>query len=263
MAVHYAISGQRALITAAANVFEFPVPTPCSLSRLGLRISSANGSGDAVFEVRVNGATIYADPLDRPKILLGETTGEVLPAEALVAGDLVAVDLVTVPAGGLSGLYVTIDLDDELSLVNAVSIQGVNIDATPPTEGQVLVFDGTDWIPGAPPALYAVYVALLTQVTTGDPSAGELQNSIGAIVWTRDDVGVYIGTLAAAFPTDRTVVIITPSTALTLIAATVDASEDFLTLTVQDASAAFVPFDDALLNTMIEIRVYPVVIPPD
>lgn len=48
------------------------------------------------------------------------------------------------------------------------------------------------------------YVAVMTQSGTDAPSATVLENSIGDIVWTRQNAGVYIGTLAGAFTPDKT-----------------------------------------------------------
>jgi hypothetical protein len=53
---------------------------------------------------------------------------------------------------------------------------------------------------------YSVYVALLTQSGTSAPVATVIQNTLGGtVVWTRINTGVYIGTLAGAFPEDKTI----------------------------------------------------------
>lgn len=50
-------------------------------------------------------------------------------------------------------------------------------------------------------ASYLVYTALLSQSGTDAPVATELQNTLGGeVVWTRTGVGLYVGTLAGAFP---------------------------------------------------------------
>jgi len=52
---------------------------------------------------------------------------------------------------------------------------------------------------------YLVYVALLSQDLTADPVAIVLQNTLGGtVVWTRDSIGYYIGTLSGAFPVNKT-----------------------------------------------------------
>lgn len=50
------------------------------------------------------------------------------------------------------------------------------------------------------------YVALLTQTGTSNPVATVLENSLGGtVVWTRDALGVYLGTLVGAFPANKTI----------------------------------------------------------
>lgn len=50
------------------------------------------------------------------------------------------------------------------------------------------------------------YVALMIQTGTNAPIAKILHNTIGNIIWTRESIGTYKGTLANAFPTDKTVI---------------------------------------------------------
>lgn len=50
-----------------------------------------------------------------------------------------------------------------------------------------------------------VYRALLNQTGTADPVATVLENTLGGtVVWTRTDVGTYLGTLAGAFTALKT-----------------------------------------------------------
>ena len=52
---------------------------------------------------------------------------------------------------------------------------------------------------------YKVYTALLSQKLTAAPSAVVLENTLGgAIVWSYDDVGTYIGTLNGMFLENKT-----------------------------------------------------------
>lgn len=50
-----------------------------------------------------------------------------------------------------------------------------------------------------------VYRALLTQTGTDAPVATVLENSIGALVWTRNGGGTYIAGLVGAFPIGKVV----------------------------------------------------------
>jgi Domain of unknown function (DUF4214) len=113
MAVHFGVSGVRSLITGVLlGAIEFPAPLDCRLNRLFLQIAAANAEGDTLFDVKVNGESIYGSPLDRPKILAGETISESFPSVDLVEGDIVSVDVVGAPLGGISGLYIIVQLQD-------------------------------------------------------------------------------------------------------------------------------------------------------
>lgn len=64
-------------------------------------------------------------------------------------------------------------------------------------EGQALEADGSG---GADVSGVKEYLAILTQSGTDAPIATVLKNTLaGALVWTRDDVGIYSATLAGAF----------------------------------------------------------------
>ena len=101
-----------------------------------------------------------------------------------------------------------------------------------------------------------IYKALLTQVTTGDPTAVVLENELGApIVWTRDGQGEFIGTLAGAFVTAKTGM---------LIGQRYSTAGDYtylyyndvnsVILDTQSITGAFV--DDVLEQTLVVIEVY-------
>lgn len=54
---------------------------------------------------------------------------------------------------------------------------------------------------------YKVYTALLTQSGTDAPVATVLENTLGDIVWTRDSVGIYRGTLnGVLFLLEKTII---------------------------------------------------------
>lgn len=52
------------------------------------------------------------------------------------------------------------------------------------------------------------YKALLTQSGTSAPTAVVLENTLGDIVWTRNDTGYYFGTLLGAFTSGKTLLLI-------------------------------------------------------
>jgi hypothetical protein len=119
---------------------------------------------------------------------------------------------------------------------------------------------------------YTVYSALLNQgqggaASTSAPVATELQNTIGAIVWTRGGQGYYEGTLVGAFTADKTFVLIQnqflPSEGGGLYVVKgvavqrVDADTIAVYTSIYNGAAGTQILDDAvLLDTSIEIRVY-------
>jgi hypothetical protein len=113
MAIHYAEVGLRPLITGVVpTVIEFPAPRDCRLNRIFARIAAANSAGDVILDVNVNGASIYSSPVDQPRILAGQTRVNAFPVVDLLEGDMVTVDCDAIPLGGVSGLYVIVQLQD-------------------------------------------------------------------------------------------------------------------------------------------------------
>lgn len=74
-------------------------------------------------------------------------------------------------------------------------------------DGQVLTADGNGGAAWETPAGggpgYLKYVALLSQAGTDAPTATVLENTIGAIVWSRSSMGMYIATLTHGFPAGK------------------------------------------------------------
>lgn len=111
-----------------------------------------------------------------------------------------------------------------------------------------------------------VYIALLTQGGTDDPVATVIENTLGGeVVWTRDDIGVYFGTLANAFPLNKTIV---PNDLFTGVDGTVNcqisvrySDADSILITVLEAGTAN-DIDGNLVGGdnkpyLLEIKVYP------
>ena len=108
----------------------------------------------------------------------------------------------------------------------------------------------------SPGSSYLVYTALLSQSGTDAPSPYSiLENTIGDIVWTRDNVGNYIGTLAGAFTSSKTVVFFSSQNRTYYF---IGYQNDSDTVYIQSSLIATQAFADSLLDgTGIEIRVYP------
>lgn len=98
------------------------------------------------------------------------------------------------------------------------------------------------------------YIALLTQASTGDPSADVEKNDIGTIAWARTGTGVYTGTLADAFVDDETIIeidgVINSDSEAGVSA--VRTSANVITLTT---SVAGTPTDGLLTDKAISIRI--------
>ena len=106
---------------------------------------------------------------------------------------------------------------------------------------------------------YKVYTALLTQSGTDAPVPTVLENTLGDIVWTRIDEGVYIGTLSNSFIENKTGVIINNTayasdnqitTVDVLTTSTVNIQ------TSRTTEGVFGLEDSCMYNNLIEIRVY-------
>ena len=104
---------------------------------------------------------------------------------------------------------------------------------------------------------YNVYTALLTQTGTNDPVATVLENTIGDIVWSRDSIGYYAGTLTGGFPLDKTFVMLQSSAwGSDYNTSLVDITDvDTVNIQIYDYQSE-TRFDGALNYTSIEIRVY-------
>lgn len=104
---------------------------------------------------------------------------------------------------------------------------------------------------------YKVYSALLTQSGTDAPNAIVLENTIGNIVWTRDQNGGYFATLTNAFPQEKTFISITPNSQgidIPFFTANWNTVDNIGFFTLDGNTVTYT--DGLLINTPIEIRVY-------
>lgn len=104
---------------------------------------------------------------------------------------------------------------------------------------------------------YKVYTALLTQSGTNAPTATILENTLGDITFTRENNGNYNIISNNLFTTDKTFYQITLNfgSQVGILSSFVlrYINSGFLYLVTRDDSGEF---DDFLINTPIEIRVY-------
>jgi hypothetical protein len=93
------------------------------------------------------------------------------------------------------------------------------------------------------------YKALLTQTGTNAPTATVMQNGLGGTpVWSYDDIGVYSGTFAGAFDG-----VVKPYSALQVRVNGINSD----TIVVETFNPDNSPANNQLVNTYIEIEVYP------
>jgi len=111
-----------------------------------------------------------------------------------------------------------------------------------------------DDIPTTP---YKVYTALLTQSGTSAPTAIVLENTIGNIVWSYDNVGMYNAVLIGGFTIDKTCAFITSrgigaGFGIVTSANIINNGSQVMVITQNDSG----PINGNLSSTSIEIRVY-------
>jgi hypothetical protein len=105
---------------------------------------------------------------------------------------------------------------------------------------------------------YKVYKALLTQTGTDAPVATILENTLGNVVWTRDNVGSYKATLTGGFTINKTGISIGSNFNFNVLDNSLMQTNsltvnDFNLTTYNYLSQAF---DEILLNTLVTIEVY-------
>lgn len=99
------------------------------------------------------------------------------------------------------------------------------------------------------------YKALISQSGTSAPTVLVLENSIGAIIWTRSATGSYTGTLSGAFTNNKTFTMLPISTQLSCYGAS-RTSDNTIGITTAICSTG-VNTDGLLTSSSILIEVYP------
>jgi hypothetical protein len=107
------------------------------------------------------------------------------------------------------------------------------------------------------------YIALITQASTAAPSHGPVENTVGDIVWTRVQKGVYRGTSANAFTEYKTFLNINKTNAnmdVIFVRENVNSviiMTNILFISVSGGTEDNEPADGLLNSASVEIIVYP------
>jgi len=136
MSQHFAVIGVRELVTGVRPaLLEFPCPIDGQLNRIFARINAANPEGDVIFDLNLDGVSQY--PTGAPRILAGEANMEVFPNIDVLKGQMVSIDLDSIPLGGVSGLYVIAELQDAPTLELYIKDGYAGAYAREPTSGEL------------------------------------------------------------------------------------------------------------------------------
>lgn len=101
------------------------------------------------------------------------------------------------------------------------------------------------------PTNIKIYTAIMQQAGTAAPTATILKNDIGNIIWTRNDVGAYQGTLTGAFPSGKTIALTGQGLGAGWYITAYPQDPDTFLLYV-----AFGTASDTWQNVYLEIRIY-------
>lgn len=111
---------------------------------------------------------------------------------------------------------------------------------------------------------YKIYRALLTQSGTDAPVATVLETTLnGIVVWARSGAGQYTGTLAGAFPANKTAIKVgafisqVNSPIVTVLCNRVSSNTIGLITYDVDLSGGANNLDGILLETLVEVLIYP------
>lgn len=113
---------------------------------------------------------------------------------------------------------------------------------------------------------YKIYTAIFSHFSTDAPTVEVLENTIGNIVWSRNAEGDFAGTLAGAFPANKTIAFIQPARhehgGTTLRSATIywNTEDNVMVLIGSmgvDVDYVYTTGSDQSVQLAIEIRVYP------
>ena len=78
-------------LQVVTGIFPWPVPTPCEAVRVSVAVRTAPTGANIVVDVLNNGVSLWSNPANRPRVLIGQTIGSSVPD----LGDLMTDDILT------------------------------------------------------------------------------------------------------------------------------------------------------------------------
>jgi archaellum component FlaC len=161
-----------------------------------------------------------------------------------------------------------------LQISAVMSVSGLDVDNTNPqnpvvrlsVDGATITGQGTPASPlvanFTPVDSYLKYAAILSAEGSTDPVLTVLENTIGAIVWTRSSAANFRGTLSGAYTASKTMVFVTPiaflSSSFPVIYTGNRASSNVVDIAAYRYNGSSWGLQDGFIyGCYIEIRVYP------
>jgi hypothetical protein len=123
-----------------AGVFRVPSPCDGSVTQVFIVSPTVNTNGDAVFDAKLAGVTLFPDTTTRPRILASNSIGYanlVKGVWPVSKGQELTIDVVSVASGGIGGpLYLMIVVDDALTTTKWTSDLYLGALNRAPTSGE-------------------------------------------------------------------------------------------------------------------------------
>jgi hypothetical protein len=170
MAIQFFIEKYRQPFTGRTftGVCKFTVPSDCTVTKLNFHAPTIAGTGWK-FCVRKNGSAITpSDPSDPAVVSLGTGATDVSKTGlsiAAVAGDVIQVDLIAFGSGTWTGFEFCLIANDH---VGGTLDELSDVDLSGNAAGDVLVFNGTLWVPAPLPAIPSTLNDLSDVNTAGE-----------------------------------------------------------------------------------------------
>lgn len=180
-----AASDETTDLTTGDSKVTFFMPTDVTVSEVFTSVSGQSSSGNVTIDMRLNGSTVFSTP---PSIQANEDTSltgtvAVMSVTDFDKGDKIEIDI-DAAGTGASGLKVTIIGEVVVTAQNLDELG--DVDTTGVSTGDVLTYDGADWVP-EPPAVIGKHTiwmpasAMIKAVTNGCSDITQIETSTNDI----------------------------------------------------------------------------------